>query len=80
MIRDTKETIHDQWQVQILASILMKARVYLYSSLPDEEVLAAHLTPVKDIAALIGQLTASSSNGCRIAVLPEGPQTVPYLQ
>jgi lactate racemase len=80
MIRDTKETIHDQWQVQILASILMKARVYLYSSLPDEEVLAAHLTPVKDIAALIGQLTGSSSNGCRIAVLPEGPQTVPYLQ
>jgi lactate racemase len=80
MIRNTKQTIHDQWQVQILATILMKARVYLYSSLPDEEVLAAHLTPVKDIAALIGQLRAASSNGCRIAVLPEGPQTVPYLQ
>jgi nickel-dependent lactate racemase len=80
MIRDAEETIHDQWQVQILAGILMKARVYLHSSLPDEEVLAAHLTPVKDIAALIGQLRASSCNGCRIAVLPEGPQTVPYLQ
>jgi lactate racemase len=79
MIQNMPETIQDQWQVQILAKILQRARVYLYSSLPDEEVAAAHLTPVKDIARLVNKLAASQRE-FRIAVLPEGPQTVPYLE
>src|SRR5262249_31765547 len=56
MIQNFPETIQDQWQVQILAKILLKAHVYLYSSLPDEDVRAAHLIPVKDIACLVNQL------------------------
>jgi len=79
MIQNFPETIQDQWQVQILAKILLKAHVYLYSSLPDEDVRAAHLIPVKDIACLVNQLSAGRKE-FRIAVLPDGPQTVPYLQ
>jgi lactate racemase len=78
MIHDLPETIQDQWQVQILAKILQRTEVYLYSTLPPEEVVAAHLTPVKDIAGLVSQLSAGRRE-FRIAVLPEGPQTVPYL-
>jgi lactate racemase len=80
MIQNMPETIQDQWQVQILAKILQRARVYLYSSLPDEEVAAAHLTPVKNIARLVSELRAANQTEFRIAVLPEGPQTVPYLE
>jgi nickel-dependent lactate racemase len=89
MIRGFPEPVHDQWQVQILAGILMKANVYLYSTLPDDEVLAAHLIPVHDIPELIqrlqkemgpGSLQARWNSGdFRIAVMPEGPQTVPYI-
>ena len=79
MIRSSRETIQDQWQVQILAKILQKAQVYLYSNLPDEEVISAHLSPVKDIARLVAQLN-EGRKGFRTAVLPEGPQTVPYLE
>ena len=78
-IHNHTETIQDQWQVQILAKILMKSEVYLYSTLPDSDVLAAHLKPVPDIGALVRQLQAASGPDCRIAVLPEGPQTVPYV-
>ncbi len=78
-IHNHTETIQDQWQVQILAKILMKSEVYLYSTLPDSEVVAAHLKPVRDIAGLVRRLQAASGPSCRIAVLPEGPQTVPYV-
>jgi nickel-dependent lactate racemase len=79
MIRNFRETIQDQWQVQILAKVLQQARVYLHSSLPDEEVISAHLIPVKEIARLVAQLSEGQED-FRIAVLPEGPQTVPCLQ
>lgn len=79
MIREFREPVQDQWQVQILAKILTQAKVYLYSSLSDSEVRAAHFAPVKDIPALIQELAASSKKP-RIAVLPEGPQTVPYVE
>jgi nickel-dependent lactate racemase len=81
-IYNAKENIPDQWQVQILAKILQKATVYLYSTLPEHEVLSAHLKPIRDIAACVGQLRdqfGQVNQTFRIAVLPEGPQTVPYL-
>jgi lactate racemase len=80
MVRGLPEPVHDQWEVQILAQVLLKARVHLYSSLPDEEVLGAHVTPVHDIAALVKKLQMEIGPSCRIAVLPEGPQTVPFLK
>jgi lactate racemase len=86
IINQFTEPILDQWEVQILARILLKANVYLFSRLLDRDVLAAHLKPCKDISQLVGQLLAETgaeklrTQGFRIAVLPEGPQTVPYLQ
>ncbi len=80
MVRSFSEPVHDQWEVQILAQILLKAKVYLYSSLPDEEVRGAHIIPLRDIGALVRHLQAKVGPACRIAVLPEGPQTVPFLR
>jgi len=65
----------EQWQAQIQALVQRKARVLVYSSLPDEIVRACHLEPCHDIAAAV---TAAGSRS-RVAVLPQGPLTIPYL-
>ncbi len=67
----------DQWQAQIQAQIQQHARVLLYSSLPDESVRAAHLTPCHNITHAVQPLVAG--NGARVGVLPQGPLTIPYL-
>ena len=69
----------EQWQAQIQAIIQRNANVLLYSSLADEIVRRAHLTPYHDIAGGIDSLLRQNGNGARIAVLPQGPLTIPYL-
>jgi nickel-dependent lactate racemase len=69
----------EQWQAQLQALIQRQARVLLYSSLSDDIVRAAHLTPCHDIGAAVRELLPRSPNGTRIAVLPQGPLTIPYL-
>jgi lactate racemase len=68
-------TIPDQWQVQIQARIQANARVVMHTSyLSDAELAEAHLEQTSDIAA-----TVADAPGARVCVLPEGPQTIPYL-
>jgi nickel-dependent lactate racemase len=69
----------EQWQAQIQAIIQGKAKVLLYSSLSDDVVCSAHLTPCHDIADAVDNLIRQNGNGARIAVLPQGPLTIPYL-
>jgi nickel-dependent lactate racemase len=74
------EPRQDQWQAQIQALIQQKADVYVYSGyLTPEQISQALLKPCQDIAATVEALRASYGRGARIGVLPEGPQTVPYL-
>ncbi|MCX6943338.1 MAG: nickel-dependent lactate racemase [Opitutales bacterium] len=68
----------DQWQAQHLAMVLLKARVALYSELADADVRRAHLTPVHDLRAALDAELARLGPGTPIAVLPEGPLTIPY--
>jgi nickel-dependent lactate racemase len=70
----------EQWQAQIQALIQRKARVWLYSSLPEEAVRAAHLTPCRDISLAVTTLLNEAANDARVAVLPQGPLTIPFLQ
>jgi nickel-dependent lactate racemase len=68
----------EQWQAQIQALIQQRARVLLHSTLPEATVRAAHLTPCRDIGAAIYE-QLQRTPGARIAVLPQGPLTIPYL-
>ncbi len=72
-------SMFDQWEAQLLAMILLKARVALYSKIPDEEVRNSFLEPVGDIGELITRELKRLGAGASIAVLPEGPQTIPYV-
>ncbi len=69
----------EQWQAQIQALIQRKARVQVYSSLPDEIIRGAHLTPCHDIGATVAAQVARPGPEARVAVLPQGPLTIPYL-
>ena len=71
--------LYDQWEAQMLANIQMKARVGLFSELADDDVRRAHLEPIRDIAAVVDREIAAKGPDVRIAVLPEGPMTIPYL-
>jgi lactate racemase len=79
MIEAPGFALYDQWQAQSQAIIQRKAEVYLYSSLDPATVRAAMLEPTDDIAATLAQLQNRYGPAARVAVLPEGPQTVPYL-
>ena len=69
----------EQWQAQIQAIIQRNANVLLYSSLSDDVVRRAHLAPCHDIGETVNGLVRQNGNGARIAVLPQGPLTIPYL-
>jgi lactate racemase len=72
-------SMFDQWQAQLLALALLKARVGVYSEIPPEAIAQSHLEPVADIAARVAAEMSRIGKDVRIAVLPEGPMTIPYL-
>jgi nickel-dependent lactate racemase len=71
----------DQWQVQIQAQIQMKAKVFVKTrGLAPDAVRAAHFEPIDDVAdAVCGALEAAGERAT-LCVLPQGPQTIPYLR
>ena len=76
-IRDRPHTVPDQWQVQVQARIQTAARVIMHTSyLSDADLREAHLEQTADIAACV----AEHGPAATICVLPEGPQTIPYLR
>lgn len=71
---------HDMWEAQIQALISLKADVYVYSdNLSDDQIEQALLRPCRDIAATLSELLRKRPAGARVCVLPEGPQTIPYV-
>jgi nickel-dependent lactate racemase len=70
----------DQWEAQIQAQIQQKARVHVYADgLTDAELREAMVIPCESIEATVAQIREATPDAT-IAVLPEGPQTVPYLE
>jgi len=80
---DTIETpgfsLYDQWEAQLLAIIRLKARVGLLSELPPDEVRRAHLEPIEDVGVAVARELERVGREVPVAVLPEGPQTIPYV-
>jgi nickel-dependent lactate racemase len=73
-------SVHDQWQVQVQAQIQRKARVYVKADgLAPEQLRAAWLEPIDDVARSVASRLAAAGAGARLAVLPQGPQTIPYV-
>jgi nickel-dependent lactate racemase len=70
----------DMWQAQIHALICCQADVYFHSeNLTDEQITGALLRPARSIEATVDELLAKYGRDASICVLPEGPQTIPYI-
>lgn len=69
----------EQWQAQIQSLISKRARILLHSELSDADVRAAHLTPCHDVEAAVREELSRLGDEARIAVLPQGPLTIPYV-
>ncbi len=70
----------DQWQAQIQAKIQMKARVHVFASgLSDQELQEAMVIPCRSIEQTLQDILSRNPQAT-IGILPEGPQTVPYLE
>jgi nickel-dependent lactate racemase len=70
----------DQWQAHIQALVQLKAAVYVRSDgLTDDEIRAALLLPCRRIEDTIASLLERHGRGASICVMPEGPQTIPYI-
>jgi len=73
-------TVPDQWQVQIQARIQAACRVVMHTSyLSDAELATAHLSQTADVSEAVREALAAAGPDARLCVLPEGPQTIPYL-
>ena len=69
----------EQWQAQIQALIQRRAEVLVHSSLSGATIRAAHLVPCSDIGAAVAERLRRLGPQARLAVLPQGPLTIPYL-
>jgi nickel-dependent lactate racemase len=69
----------EQWQAHIQSLIQGRAKVLLHTKMSDDAVKAAHLKPCPDIAAAVKAELQRFGPEARVAVLPQGPLTIPYL-
>jgi nickel-dependent lactate racemase len=79
-IQCAKTTRHDQWQVQTLLQCLEKARVILYSDLPEKDRALTRTSHTTDPAKTLRQLAAAAGAPLPVAILPLGPLTVATVQ
>ncbi len=80
-IRQPGFLAQDQWEAHVQALVQLKADVYLYSDgLSDSQIRGALLRPCRDIPALLDRLRQRFGASARMAVLPQGPQTVGFVQ
>ena len=69
----------DQWQVQVQAMIQRRARVLVKADgLSEAQLRSAHFEPAADLDAALAGCMAERPRA-HICVLPEGPQTIPYV-
>ena len=73
-------SVPDQWQVQVQAQIQTKAQVLIKTTgLGPNEIRAAHFTPIDDVARAVHDALHKAGSAATLCVLPQGPQTIPYL-
>ncbi|MDT8398735.1 MAG: nickel-dependent lactate racemase [Pseudomonadales bacterium] len=71
--------VQDQWQNQLLALIQLRARVAVFCELDPDELRKVHLEPITDLNAFVANEISRLGDDACVAVLPEGPMTIPYL-
>ena len=79
-ITTSSKVIIDQWTAQLLAQILLKCRVGYFGEIPADQIKRAGLEHVADIGKRVSEELARIGKDAPVAVLPEGPMTIPYVE
>ena len=70
----------DMWQAHVHALIRLQADVYVHShNLTDQQIEDALLAPCHDVGAAVEALLGTYGPRATVCVLPEGPQTIPFV-
>lgn len=69
--------VPDQWEIQILARVMMRAEVYLISRLKESEIGNIGLKYAINIEEAISAALKKHGRNARILLLPNGPQILP---
>ena len=77
-IQTLERPILDQWQAQILAGILDRVSISVASGMDRDAIEACKLETTDDLNAAVREAIGESDDA-RVAVLPDGPLTIPYL-
>ncbi|MHA2035064.1 MAG: nickel-dependent lactate racemase family protein [Promethearchaeota archaeon] len=71
--------VPDQWEIQILARILMKTDIFVISKLKEDEIGNIGLKYASNVEEAIKESIKKYGPGARILILPNGPQILPLL-
>lgn len=75
-----EQTIADQWQSQILARVLLRARVILISDVPDDIVRDMHMTPAHSLSEALkladAHLAERGIQNAGILTIPDGVSVI----
>jgi len=74
-----KEPIGVQWQNQVLARAQLNHEVLLVSSLSQDDVKGMMIQSIASIEAGIEKALSALGEDSEIAVIPEGPHTLPFF-
>jgi len=78
-IVDLPEEILDQWEAQVYAYLMQKYDIQLHCAMDHDTVRACKLQPVADLQAAMEAAIRKHGSRPRVAVLPDGPLTIPYV-
>lgn len=72
--------VPDQWEIQILARVLMKAEILVVSRLKEHEIGNIGLKYAKTVEDAINLSIDKHGSNAKILILPNGPQILPFLK
>lgn len=71
--------VPDQWEIQVLTRILMKAEIYVVSKLKENELGNIGLKYANSVEDAIDISLRKLGSGAKILILPNGPQILPQV-
>ena len=79
-IRNHQIIVPDQWEIQILARIMMKAEIFVISKLLENEIGNIGLNYASSVEKAIELALKKHGNDASILILPNGPQLLPVVR
>lgn len=73
-----EDKVLDQWEAQVYAYLMKKFEIGLVCAMSRETVESCKLWKVDDLQAAVEERIRTLGGRPRVAVLPDGPLTIPY--